>query len=382
MKKLGLVSVWNHNYGSLLQTYALQEFLKQNEYKSDIILYQENDFRKILRFFNLFYIKQKFQAVFKQITIYLFYNPIHKKLILRDQKFSTFKKQHLQFSKKFISISQLSNTSKTYSCFILGSDQVLHPANLNMKFFTLEFLPKNKYKIAYAPSFGVSKIPYFQKERTKKYLNSFNNFSVREKSGQKIIFDLLQKKVPIVCDPTLLLEKHTWNIFKGKTPIVKNPYILCYFLGANIQHRIFAEKIKKITGLEIVNLPFTDQLVTYDIDREKSLFDIGPIEFVNLISNAEFVITDSFHGTVFSIIFEKTFFTFNRFSGKGHQSTNSRIESLLDILGISDRRFHGHEKVEDVLELKINYTYVNEKLESFRNFSKQYLLKSLEQIEK
>ena len=382
MKKLGLVSVWNHNYGSLLQTYALQEFLKQNEYKSDIILYQENDFRKILRFFNLFYIKQKFQAVFKQITIYLFYNPIHKKLILRDQKFSTFKKQHLQFSKKFISISQLSNTSKTYSCFILGSDQVLHPANLNMKFFTLEFLPKNTYKIAYAPSFGVSKIPYFQKERTKKYLNSFNNFSVREKSGQKIIFDLLQKKVPIVCDPTLLLEKHTWNIFKGKTPIVKNPYILCYFLGSNIKQRIFEKKIKEITGFEIINLPFTDQLVTYDIDREKSLFDIGPIEFVNLISHAEFIITDSFHGTVFSIIFEKLFFTLNRFSHKGHQSTNSRIESLLDILGISDRRFHGHEKVEDVLELKINYTYVNEKLESFRNFSKQYLLKSLEQIEK
>src|SRR5690606_19120779 len=132
----------------------------------------------------------------------------------------------------------------------------------------------------------------------------------------------------------------------------------------------------------IINLPFTDQLVTYDIEKEESLFDIGPIEFVNLISNAKYVVTDSFHGTVFSIIFEKIFFSFNRFSGKGHESTNSRIESLLDILEISDRRFHGHEKVEDVLKLKINYTYVNEKLESFRNFSKQYLLKSLEQIEK
>lgn len=114
-----------------------------------------------------------------------------------------------------------------------------------------------------------------------------------------------------------------------------------------------------------------------DIFADIAPYDVGPSEFINLIQNAEYVCTDSFHATVFSLINNKKFFTFRRFSSKNKMSTNSRVESLLDIVDLKERLLDGKESVEEKLKLEINYDKVNQKIDAFRNESKKWLLDAI-----
>ena len=138
----------------------------------------------------------------------------------------------------------------------------------------------------------------------------------------------------LACDPTLLLTKEEWQKIA-----VKDKYILCYFLGKSIEHRKFAEKLKQKTGYKIVSLNHADEYVKYsDIFADETPYDIGPRQWINLIENAEYVCTDSFHGTIFSLINNKNFFTFERYNSKNSKiSTNSRIYSLLETVQLKER---------------------------------------------
>lgn len=116
------------------------------------------------------------------------------------------------------------------------------------------------------------------------------------------------KKNKVVCDPTILLTKEEWEQEAVPEKIIPDKYILCYFLGSNIEHRKFAERLKEKTGYKIVSLNYADEYVKYsDTFADITPYDIGPREWINLIKNAEYVCTDSFHGTVFSLLFNKNF---------------------------------------------------------------------------
>lgn len=378
MKKVALISVWNHNYGSLLQTYALQKFLSLNHYTNEIILYNESNLlRRLIRFFNFSYLIAKYKIIQRNLTFSVFYPEIYKNLQVRSIKFESFKTIRLDFSSPLNNRKELRRYIQNFDVVVLGSDQVLHPANLLMDYFTLGFVPMNIKKIAFAPSFGVSNIPFYQKRRTKCYLNKFDYLSSREISGKKIVKTLTQREIPVVCDPTLLMDKLIWDDLKGEERFISEKYIFCYLLGNNPLHRSFANSIKAATGYKIVALQHLDEFVKEDIlFGDIKPFDVGPAEFVNLISNAEYILTDSFHATIFSIIYQKQFFTFDRYQSK-IRSTSSRISSILELLDLLDRKLQGSEPIDSYLEKVICYNAVMTKVATIKKSSAEFLLDAL-----
>ena len=276
-------------------------------------------------------------------------------------------------------MQKLTEKCKDYSSVLVGSDQLWLPVNVVADYYTLNWVPDNVNKISLATSFGVSTVPDKYKESYKKFLNRIENLSVRESAGVKLVSELSNKEATLVCDPTLLLTKQEWMEIQQEERIIKDKYILCYFLGNNIEHRKFAERLKEKTGYKIVSLNHADEYVKYsDIFADETPYNIGPAEWINLIRNAEYVCTDSFHGTVFSLINNTKFFTFERYSNKNSKvSTNSRIYSLLEIVNLKERILSGTENVEDVLKYNIDFDKVNTKLADFRNESKAFLEKAL-----
>ena len=238
------------------------------------------------------------------------------------------------------------------------------------------FVPDEVNKISYATSFGVGAIPWYQLSRTCKYLQRIEHLSVREIKGAEIIRNIADRDAKVVCDPTLLLTKEEWANQIPTRRVVDGKYIFCYFLGKNEEHRKLAKMLKEKCGYKIICTPFLDSFVECDLTfGDEQLFDIGPDDFVNLIRHAEYILTDSFHGSVFSIIHNKQFLVLNRFS-EGGQSRNSRIDSLCSLLGLEKRRFK--DNIYSEMIEPIAYNTVEEKLSDLRSESIQFLKESLE----
>lgn len=190
---------------------------------------------------------------------------------------------------------------------------------------------------------------------------------------------LAGRNVPVVCDPTLLFTGDEWMKIQKKEPIIKGKYILCYFLGNNPPHREFAEKLKKETGCKIVALTHLDEFVKSDEGyADETPYNIDPADFLNLIRNAEYVCTDSFHCSVFSILYKKEFYTFRRYNRNTRQSTNSRLDTLFKITGIEGRLLAGDEKIVDCLNIKTDFDEAHKKLAGVRQQSYEYLKVALQ----
>lgn len=391
MKKVGIVSCYfKDNYGSMLQAYATKKILDNNNIPNETITIGGNkDFKKgklkyyITQIFNFSFIKTKFGMIkFKFDKI--FNKELKKNVAIRTDKYKEFRKE-FNMSVPTSTYEDLTKLAKeNYSDVVVGSDQLWLPVNVVADYYTLNWVPDNINKISYATSFGVSTVPKKYTESYKKFLNRINHLSVREDTGVKLVKELSDKKATLVCDPTILLTKKEWEEIATPKRIIKDKYILCYFLGKNVEHRKFAERLKKETGYKIVSLNHADEYVKYsDIYADITPYDIGPKEWINLIKNAEYVCTDSFHGTVFSLLFNKMFFDFRRHSAKNKNSTNSRIDSLLKVAGVNNERIlTGTENVKKVLRYKIDFKTVNKNLDNFRAESKEWLLNALSEGEK
>lgn len=377
MKKVGLAVCYDtKNFGSQLQVLATIKKVEDLEYETEIIRYKKKVtptfiVQTIPRLFNVSFVKAKLAAKDKNKKITQ-HPEIAKMVATRNKRFQMFVTEHFtNLSKAYCGWENLVKESKeNYDMFLCGSDQLWLPNNLGSHFYTLEFAPNNKPKIAYATSFGVSQIPDGQKKATAKYLNRFQNLSTREIAGQKIIKELTGKTAQVVCDPTLLFDAEGWEKMLPEKKVEEEPYVFCYFLGTNEEHRKIANEFKNKTGLKLVACPFLDNYVECDLNfGDIQLFDMDAADFVNLIRHAEYILTDSFHGSVFSILNHKKFMTFNRFNA-GANSRNSRIDSLCTLLGLSERRYSG-----DVMNVEkdINYNAVEEKLEKLRADSIKYL---------
>ena len=385
MKKVGIVSCYfKNNYGSMLQAYATKKILDNNNIPNETINIDNNiDFKKGKRkyyasqLFNFKFIKSKFGMIKLKLDKKIVKN-LGKNISIRDSKYKEFRKEfNLSIScPDYKSLSEIVEVK--YSDIIVGSDQLWLPVNVVSDYYTLNWVSDNINKISYATSFGISKIPDKYTDEYKKFLSRINHLSVREESGKKICdeYGITSK---VVCDPTILLTKDEWEQEAVQERIIPDKYILCYFLGSNIEHRKFAEKLKKKTGYKIVSLNHADEYVKYsDTFADITPYDIGPREWINLIKNAEYVCTDSFHGTVFSLLFNKIFFDFRRYSESNKMSTNSRIDSLLDLAGVDKNRIlTGNEDVDTVIKYKINYSKVNKNIDKIRQESKKWLLSSI-----
>ena len=380
-KKIGLAVCYDtKNFGSQLQVLATDKKIKELGYETEIIRYKKTIslvfvLQTIPRFFNIYFIRSKINSKKKRKLIKQ-YPEIQEKVNIRNKRFASFVESNFtNLSKKYAGWSNLKQSSNDYDAFLCGSDQLWLPQNLGSHFYTLEFVADNKPKIAYATSFGVSAIPWFQHRRTKNYLNRFSCLSTREIKGVQIIEKLTGRKAEVVCDPTLLFDKNGWKEIISEKKVVDEPYIFCYFLGGNEDHRVIANEFAKEKGMKIVSCPFLDNFVEIDKDfGEIQMFDMDSADFVNLIRHAEYILTDSFHGTVFSIIHHKQFITFNRFK-EGSGSRNSRIDSLCELLELNARRYNGNLMAQS--DKQIDYDKTERLLQDLRDASIKYLEEAL-----
>lgn len=380
-KKIGLAVCYDtKNFGSQLQVLANVRKIEELGYKTEIIRYRKKltpvfVLQTIPRLFNIPFVEGKLAAKRKQKQMQK-HPEIAQNVAIRNRRFTGFVDQYFpNLSEPYGGWETLVRESaKNYDIFLCGSDQLWLPHNLGSHFYTLEFAPEGKPKIAYATSFGVSEIPRNLKKATAKYLNRFQHLSTREIAGRKIIYELTGKDAQVVCDPTLLFDADGWEGMLPDKKVLNDPYVFCYFLGTNPEHRRLAQEFKTQTDLKIVSCPFLDNFVEEDIRfGDIQMFDMDAADFVNLIRHAEYILTDSFHGSVFSILHHKKFMTFDRFLG-GTNSRNSRIDSLCTLLDLSERRYSG-----DIMSIQndIDYAKVDIKLGKLREESSVYLEESL-----
>lgn len=385
-KKVAIVCCYfKHNYGSMLQAYATQKILDDFGIQNEIINIDENvDFLRGKRKYylsqalNFSFIRTKFGMIKLKID-----KKVNRKLAeniaIRDKKYDQFKKEAFRLTKPYKTYEELKDVcKKKYKSVIVGSDQLWLPVNVVADYYTLSFVPQGVDRISFSTSFGISFIPEKYEEAYKNFLNKIDYLSVREDSGIDLVKNLTGRDASLVCDPTILFNNEEWMIIQNEERIIKDKYIFCYFLGRSVEHRKFAERLKEKTGYKIVSLNHCDEYVKYsDVFADETPYNIGPSEFLNLIRNAEYVCTDSFHGTVFSLINNIKFFTFRRYSAKSKISTNSRIDSLLNIVDLKERLLVGNEDINMELEKTIDFNIVNEKLGKFRRHSKDFLRQAL-----
>lgn len=327
MKKIGIVTAHTgYNYGTYLQAYAMKKFLSQLGYDAQLVWQKTigpagRDVRinKILVMLTRMIMNYRFlSGTVEGYTKNLAAEPSEKS-----------KKMFDDFSANFLCVNEYSLNglkrfarSRDVAAVICGSDQIWSASSMYPDpLYYLQFVPEKK-RIAYAPSFGKSEVPDYNKKRIKKFLEKIPQISVRETAGVKIVKELTGKDVEVVPDPTLIVDWSEWQDNQ------KENFLLVYFLDEPMDYVV--KDIKKISSE--LNLRIKVVLTEhngYSNLGQYEFEDAGPKEFVEMISKAQFVCTDSFHGTIFSILCKTDFYTYPRNYGKV-QSQGSRIETLLD----------------------------------------------------
>ncbi len=357
--RVGIIT-WHYypNVGSCLQAFALQKYLLSCGYFAEFINYRE-------------FHRPKLEKIRSLLCDFDFIIP-HFLSSKINYKFVHFINKFLIQGKKIKSYKELNTILDNYDVFICGSDQIWAPSVFNKAYF-LEFVGNDKKKISYAPSIGLPVIPKDKQAIYHSLLSRFDKISIREETGRKLLSNIgIESQV--VCDPTFLLSSKQWeeylNLKTIKHTQSHKPYIYCYFLGKNKNHRELLKIISDRTSLKVFGFSgFKEDKQYFDV----TLDNFGPIEFLNYLKNANLVITDSFHGTAFSIIFKKDFYVFERFSKEDPINQNSRIYNILDKLYLHDRLI-----VDSIPHINsIDYSKVLPLLENFRNVSKKFIIDSL-----
>lgn len=331
--KIGIVTWFHHrNYGTILQAYALQKFLKNNGYNCALVNYIPINNKTILEKIKLGNFNHRIASKIESAKFKFLGSNIKDMLVEKNKSFENFATNNIDFTEKAQTSSELFRLNETIDCFICGSDQIWNPENFNGVYY-LNFVNEKNKKISYAPSFGVSHIPTSKTEEIRQLVNKFDWLSVREDKGASILKELTQKDVEVVVDPTLLLSKTDWDQISAN-PIINEDYILCYFLGDRKEYWKAVENLQRMTKYKVIIIParFNSYLKKYEIRTSTS-----PQEFIGLIKNAKLVLTDSYHGVIFSLKFERDFYVFKRFEDKDKRSQNSRIYNILKMLNLEER---------------------------------------------
>lgn len=328
-KKIAIMTwLYNGNYGTVLQAYALHTFVKNAGYDVENINYKSSLKTKLKNWI----VNKNSPALFVGKFKEKFSKTDSVANEKRNENFSDFLKSNIKLTELASSPDELLKFGNNYDAFICGSDQIWSPYLMNPPYF-LSFVPDNKPKIAYAPSFGVTST-YAKKEKMIcDFVKRFDYVSVREKQGSDFLKRITGRDYPVMVDPTMLLERKDWEKCIGDR-IEKEKYIFCYMLTYNQKYVNAVKEYADKNKLKVI-------LIKKDIGFENTGFtiveDAGPQQWLNYIKYAENVFTDSFHGAIFSIIYHKELVLFKRFSDKSGASQNSRIYTLTEMLNIKDR---------------------------------------------
>lgn len=360
------------NYGGILQNYALSTFLRQNGYDVKTInivwAYQLTGVRKYC-----IWLKRLIKNILR-----CKWTPLDQEKILQTneriaaKQISVFKKEHIPLTEKvyYLPGADFSNINNEYDVIIVGSDQVWRPKyTLGIKKYFLDFADDRIKKIAYAVSFGTDENEYSFKESQVcgKLIQRFDTVSVREESAISLMHDKLHWNVNAIqtLDPTMLLDISDYKSLVGQ--ITDNNKIFVYILDNNASKQALVEKAEKTLGIEC----FT---ITPEGMNNESAYVMPPVEsWLKALLESKFIITDSFHGCVFSILFNKPFYVYgNKSRGK------SRFESILKTFNLLNRYVDEDISIES-LEFKnnIDWNVVNHFLNEKRQISKHFLLESL-----
>lgn len=351
--KIGILTFHTaDNYGAVLQCYALQEYLKGKGHKVSVLDYRNSYLTRIYR-----------KSDFRMFMANLVYG--HKleikSLILRNRKipkFASFREKHLYIDNtKFINVKDV---PKDFDMYVIGSDQLWNYSvcgDVYDPVYWGDFRKDCEGKIiTYAVSTSVKSLTEMPKDLLLKYLANFDKISVREKSLLEYLRSITDKRISVLVDPTILLDSHHWSKLAGfSTMSLPEKYILVYsvrnYPGNNNIMYDKALILSKKRSLPILV-----------ITKETSY---SPEDFVNLFKNATCVFTSSFHGTVFSVIFKRCFYTY-----KYNDAFDSRYVDLLESLGLEDRLLSVEQ---DTTELKdVDYSKVDERLMQLRNATDEY----------
>jgi len=350
----------------MLQAYALQKVLIELKYDTYILNY---DCKKISKLYKQFrpISKNPFKTVYHFINDILEYNK-NKERILSFEKM----RKKMNITERFDDVNYLNSQKFDESIFITGSDQVWNfdiTGGLDDIYF-LNFGSDKIKRISYAASIGKNSIPSNIKADFITKVSKISKISIREESGKKLINELLpEMNVNIVLDPTLLLTKNEWLNELPPENFSEEKYILAYVVAKNEEYVKIVNELSKITGLKVIHFEKTNN---YD-NVLKSVYTEGPLEFVNLIKNAEYVVTTSFHATAFSIIFNKKFWVVP------HKTTGSRVTDLLNKLDISNRAVTTLDEFKNKnYDEEIDYNKVNKLLEIERKKSIDWLINAIE----
>lgn len=319
MKKIraGIITLQSVNYGNRLQNYALQTVLAKLNIDVESINYKEAN-----------YLSKYLKTLIKGV---IYFDKELKRELKRIRAFEKWNKKNIVYShKKIIYFSKSNRKIDEYDYVITGSDQVWHP---NMAYASLLTFVKPNKRISYAASFGVDELTKDEQIKYLPEISEFSNISVRERSGVKIVEEICSKKAIHVLDPTMLLSKDEW-IFKEIKPsnLENSEYILIYSLGEILPDLL--KKCRELANKENLQI----------LNVMSDFYTVDPFEFIYLINHAKFLITDSFHGTVFSILLNTPFVVFNR-TGRLNKIF-TRIESLLEDFEIKNRVYDSSLNLE------------------------------------
>ena len=318
------------NYGNRLQTFAMAKVLRN--FDSNVNTYWP----------------RRFRAKVKEFLKH--YTPLR----LKYRKELKLKK----FTKKYMPITSACNDTIS----VVGSDQVWNPDYFKNAMHLLNGNP-NGINISYAASMGVEALTDNQKEMFRKALKNYRAISVREKTAKELLQPLTDKKIEVVLDPTLLLDKTEYEKIEKKPGNIKlgEKYVLCYILG-NPEYQKIIENFASENGYRVIMFS----------DRKNSNYGIE--EFLYLLHHAELVCTDSFHASVFSFIFDRPLVIFKRSGAANYMY--SRLQNLVDMFKLTSCEFNGAEISKE--NLSVDYAEGKKILEKEREKSLKFLKDALE----
>lgn len=359
--KVGIVT-WHYygNFGSGLQAFALQNLISSMGHDVNIINYRNPQFGKRVRW--------------KSIVKYFLHNTVglvNKKIYDKTlQGVNIYQKRYLHQTKCFYEPEQIAEITKGYSSLVYGSDQIWAP-NVYAPIYMGAYIPSDVQKISYAASIGLNDIPNELIGVYQQNLSSYKAVSVREDEGKELLKNKCEIEATVVLDPTLMVDANVYRKMKKPVKGVKGKYIYCYFLNKEHQYREGVEKYAREHNLQIVG---TSDRET-DSEWMNKLTNLGADQFLWLIDNAETIFTDSYHGSIFSLLFHKNLWTFVRFDENNPICQNSRIRQLQNNFGIGHRVISSKAAIDD--SKVIDFDYFENRLSELRTDSYIFLKNAL-----
>lgn len=353
-----------YNYGASLQAYALMHYLEIKGHEVEIIDYKPDYLSRHyqLRVANPVYDKPIVKYIYLLAKLYPYLRSLKRKRL-----FDEFRNKYLKLTSiRYQSNEELKKNPPIADLYLAGSDQIwntLFPNGKDSAFY-LDFVPQRKIRASYAASMATDKVASGWEKFVSEKVMNLDQIAVREETAVSALKQIgVTKNISVVCDPVFLLSSDDWKKFiKDSLPIVKSNYILVYDFDRNNNIKEIAQYIAKKEGLKIIPIGITSFGA-----RANYTNSIGPIEFLNLVYYAKCVISNSFHATAFSIIFQKPFYVVRR-----KESLNTRMQDLLKRLSLTERLI---SSTEDIKSLNIDYQAIQDVIQNHTFTGKEFLKK-------